>query len=156
VAEIQKISYTHQAMIDLIIADPAISQDRLATHFGYTPAWICQVVNSDAFQAMLATRRAEIVNPELSATVEERFRSMTSRALQVVQDKLSMPSNCVPDNLALKAIELGAKALAVGGNAPPEPPGRLERLAERLLTLQQQPAAPLERIIDAEVQVVSR
>lgn len=155
-AQIQTLSYTHDAMIDLIIAEPAISQAQLAAHFGYTPAWICQVVNSDAFQAMLAKRRAEVINPELSASVEERFRAVTSRGLQVLQEKLSLPASAVPDNLALKAVELGAKALAVGGNAPPEPPGRLERLASRLLALQAGPQLNLERIIDAEVQVVNQ
>ena len=138
---IAKVRYTHDAMIDQILANPAISQNELAATFGYTPAWVSLVMSSDAFRERLAERRGEVVDPALTASVEERFRAMTVRSLEVLQEKLSQPATAIPDNLVLKAVELGAKGLGVGGNAPapaPLPEDRLERLAGRLLSLQSQ------------------
>ena len=114
-AEIKKVSYTHDAMIDLVIADPSISQGRIAAYFGYTPAWISQVMSSDAFKERLAERRGEIVDPRLKATLDERFEAVVTRSLDVLLEKLSTSPDLVPDQLALQAAQLGAKALNRGG-----------------------------------------
>ena len=136
--QIQKVRYSHDAMIDLIIGNPWIHQNQLAAHFGYSPAWISVVMATDMFKAKLAQRREEVIDPELKATLEERFRAVVTKSLQVLQQKLEAPS--VPDNLVLRAVELGAKALGMGGNAPPAPPSyapdHLNSLASRLLALQ--------------------
>lgn len=134
---VAKLRYTHQAMIDLIVQNPWISQNELAGHFGYSPSWISVVLASDAFQAALEQRRSEIVDPAIKATIEERFKALVILSLDVLHKKLSQP--VVSDNVALRAAELGAKALGIGGNAvpPPAPPGdRLLVLAERLVVLQ--------------------
>jgi len=137
---IAKVRYSHDGMIDLIVEDPSISQNRIAEIFGYTPAWVSLVMSSDAFKERLAARKAELVDPAIRATLEERFRSVVTRSLEVLADKLSAPSSVVPDALALRAAELGAKALGLGGNAPPPPVAvptdHLDKLASRLLALQ--------------------
>ena len=54
-------------------------------------------------------------------------------------EKLAQPASQIPDALVTKAIELGAKSLGLGGNAPPPSPvqatDRLDRLADRLTGL---------------------
>jgi hypothetical protein len=139
-----KIRYSHDAMIDLIIAQPGISQNALAVKFGYTPAWVSTIMSSDAFKARLANRREEVVDPALTLSLEERFRGLTERSLAVLAEKLSKPSDQVPDGLALKAVELGAKALGVGGDAPPPqvPVDHLNTLAQRLIALRGTVYAP--------------
>ena len=137
--EIQKIRYSHDAMIDIIVANPWVHQNHLAAHFGYSPAWISTVMATDMFKAKLAQRREEVVDPELRATLEERFRGVVEQSLRVLQQKLSAPT--VPDNLVLRAAELGAKALGLGSHAvpppaPPDPTDALNRLSDRLLALQ--------------------
>jgi hypothetical protein len=59
-------------------------------------------------------------------------------SLEKLQEKLSRPSADIPDQLLLKAVELGAKMKGEGGFAPPAAPmeNRLDMLAERLLSLQ--------------------
>lgn len=135
---LQKVRYTHEAMIELIIAEPTLSQGQLAEHFGYSQGWISCVLASDAFQARLATRREEIIDPELRATIKERFQALVIQSLAVLQKKLNQPT--VSDTLAIKAAELGAKSLGLGAHAPPPAPNhaedRLERLAHRLIDLQ--------------------
>ena len=111
---IQKIRYTHDAMVDCLIQNPAISQNDLAKIFNYSVSWISQVITSDAFQARLAARRAEITDPILQASVEERFKGLVSRSLEILSEKLNKPAAEVPDNLALKALEISSKAAGYG------------------------------------------
>ena len=68
---IQRVKYTHDALIDMIIANPAVSQGQLATAFGYTQGWLSRVMNSDAFQARLAARKMEVVDPQLVLSIDE-------------------------------------------------------------------------------------
>lgn len=136
---IARVRYTHDAMIDLIIKNPWISQNEIALHFGYSVGWISQIFCSDAFQARLAEKRIEVVNPELRATIEERIKALAVQSLAVLQEKLNRPASAIPDNLALRAAEFGAKALGLGAHsAPPAPPAgdRLTILADRLVVLQ--------------------
>lgn len=152
-----KIRYTHEAMADLILQNPWISQNQLAAHFGYSPGWISTVITSDAFQAFLHSRQAELVDPELRATLEERLRALTAQSLRVLQEKVSQPFGQVPDQLALRAAELGIKGLGLGvappPPAPPDPGKYLPELAERLMRLgglaRQQPVSEAVILQDA-------
>lgn len=108
---IATVRYTHDAMIDLIIAQPAIKQAELAKHFGYTEPWVSRIVNSDAFQARLAVRKSEMVDPTIVASVEEKLRHAASLSLDVVTEKLALTRN--PD-LAVKVMDISAKALGYG------------------------------------------
>lgn len=111
---IVKVSYSHEAMIDLIIARPGISQNQIAAHFGYTPSWISQIISSDAFQTALAKRREQLVDPVIAAEVELQFKSLVSRSLDILHQKLNRPAIEIPDNLALRALEIGARAVGYG------------------------------------------
>ena len=58
----------------------------------------------------------------------------------MLSEKLSAPASVVPDQLALRAAELGVKALGMGqAQTPPQVapvPDRLNQLAQRLVALQ--------------------
>lgn len=133
-AQIAKVRYTHEDCIDRILANPGISQNDLAAMYGYSASWICVVVNSDVFQARLAMRRDELVDPVLKASITERFKALTVRSLEVLQHKLSAHPDSVDSDLALEAAKLGAKSLGLGVAqvqiAPAGPD--LNQLAERL------------------------
>ena len=133
---VAKVNYSHTDMIDFIIANPGITQNHLAARYGYSVGWVSNVMASDAWQSAMAARRSEICDPVLVATVEERFRGVTLLSLERLKQKLEAPQ--VSDNVVLRAVELGAKAMGVGGNAPPPPPSgdHLAQLATRLIELQ--------------------
>lgn len=152
-----KLSYSHAAMIDQIVSNPGISQQQLATLFGYTPAWICNIMASDIFKAALAKRRKEVVDPLVLASVEELIEGMTRRGIEVLQEKLARPSNAIDDKLVLGAVQLGMKGMGIGGNAPPSAPldpDRLLRLAERLSALRGE-GRPEPRTFDVTPQEVA-
>lgn len=118
---IRKINYSHDAMIDLIIADPGVHQNHLALAFGYSAAWVSRVMSSDAFQARLAERTSELVDPTIRQTVEERFKSLVIRSMEILAIKLNRPPEEIPDNLALRTLELSSRALGYGAKEPPAP-----------------------------------
>jgi hypothetical protein len=133
---LQRLRYTHVDAIDFIIANPGVSQNDVAARYGFSPGWLSNVMASDAWQSAMAARRTELVDPALAATIEERFRGVTILSLERLHQKLSAPQ--VSDNVVLKAVELGAKSLGLGGNAPPAMPNQdhLAQLANRLIDLQ--------------------
>lgn len=109
---IKKVNYSHEGMINLILANRGISQNALAAHFGYSPSWISQVISSDAFQAKLMERAAEIEDPTLIASIEEGLKGILSRSMELLKAKLDKPDPA--DNLVLRSIELSSRALGYG------------------------------------------
>ena len=136
-----KLRYTHEAMIDQMIANPAISQNALAELFGYTASWVSQVMASDAFQVKLAERTKEMVDPTIRASVEEQFKGMLFRSMQILSEKLNGPASTIPDQLALRTAEMSSRALGYGIKQPEAPVKQgdvhihLEQLGENLTKL---------------------
>lgn len=108
---VARVRYSHDAMIDLIIAEPMIKQNALAAHFGVTPAWMSRIVNSDAFLARLAQRKADVVDPILISNMEEKLRGLMDQSVEVIAEKLEATKS---PELALRALELSGKALGYG------------------------------------------
>ena len=134
---VAKMRYSHIDMIDYIISNPGCRLQDIAARYGYTIGWISNIQASDAWKSAMAARRTEMVDPLLHATIQERFEGITALSLQRLQEKLEAPQ--VSDNVVLRAVELGARAMGVGGNAPPPPPpsqDHLAQLANRLIELQ--------------------
>lgn len=151
---IAKISYTHAAMIDIIIANPGISQNAIAAHFGYTASWISQIICSDTFQSALAKRREELVDPLVQLSVEQGFKALTLRALDILHEKLERPAKEIPDNLALRALEVGSRAAGYGAKSDSPPAAstpaevhiHLEQLGGGLVALLQRKKREAEAI----------
>jgi hypothetical protein len=108
---IQKTAYSHEAMIDLIIANPRITQNQLASEFGYSVGWVSRVMGSDAFQAALARRRDEVTDPFIIASLEEKFKGLVNQSVEILMNKLDATQSA---DLAIKTLDLGSKALGFG------------------------------------------
>jgi hypothetical protein len=110
---IEKVNYTHDSMIDLLISNPEISQGEIADHYGYTPGWVSRVIRSDAFRERLAVRKHEIVDPKILESVELQFEVLVKRSLEVLAEKMK-PEAAPSADLALKVADMGARALGYG------------------------------------------
>jgi transcriptional regulator with XRE-family HTH domain len=137
---IQRINYSHDGMINLILAHRGISQNQIAAHFGYSASWVSQVMSSDAFQARLAERAAEIEDPTLRASVEDSLKGLLSRSMEILKEKLAAPVSAVPDTLALRTLELSTRALGFGArgstvNVQVNMEAHLEKMGENLVGL---------------------
>ena len=74
---------------------------------------------SDAFQAAFAERKDEVVDPALRLSIEEQFKGVVARSLEIIRDKLNGPSESIPDQLALRSLELASRAAGYGARAEP-------------------------------------
>jgi len=115
---LQRVKYTHDAMIDVIIAKPDVSQNTLAEYFGFSVGWISRIMCSDAFQARLAERRGEVVTPGILATFEERLKGLATQSLDLLVEKLEAVDeegkSEVEVGTIFKALELSTKSLGYG------------------------------------------
>ena len=117
-------------------------------------------IASQAFQDALEPRRAEVLDPAISATMEERFRALSIRALTVLNEKLDA-GKALPDATILKAVEIGVKALGMGQKAPEAPPpveaelNSSERVANRILdAMAKRKAIEQSNTIDVDVKEI--
>ena len=151
------VNYSHEGMIEMIIANPGISQNALAAHFGYSPSWISTIMASDAFQAQLAKRRGEVINPLLLLTAEERFRGVALRATEILEEKLKGPATSIPDSLALRAFDVASRAAGFGRHqeppaaAPSEIHVHLEALGGNLTNLLRRKKIEALEPLDGEI-----
>ncbi|MGD9674482.1 MAG: hypothetical protein AB7U98_13500 [Candidatus Nitrosocosmicus sp.] len=109
---VMKVKYSHDAMIDTLIAKPHVTQGELAAIFGYSQGWVSQIINSDAFKARLAERKGELVDPLITASVDERLRSIAQRSLDKVLESLDSPM--VKPEHALATARFATEALGYG------------------------------------------
>jgi hypothetical protein len=129
------MKYSHEALADFFLANPTAYAKEAAAVFRRSQAWVTTVIQSDAFRAIMAKRKEELVNPAIRLSIEERIRGLVTQSLDVLGEKLEQPG--VKAEVALRAFELGSKAMGIGGNAPAAPAeDSLNRLAERLVALQ--------------------
>lgn len=112
---LKRVHYSHEAMIDVIINEPTITQNELAERFGRSKSWISIVMGSDAFQAALAKRRDDLMDPEFVASIEDRLKGLAQQSLKIIAEKLDASSNV---DLAVKGLELATKALGFGARGP--------------------------------------
>jgi len=124
------INYAHDQMIDLILANPGITQNAIAAAVGYSASWVSTVMVTDAFQARLADRRNAVVDPHLRDAVREGFEKIVARSQEILLEKLSQPSSVVPFNAALQAAAVSSRALGYGARPEPSP---VAPLADKLI-----------------------
>lgn len=86
---LKKLTYTHEAMIDLILQEPTATHKELAEIFSLSEGWISRVVASDAFIARLAERKAALIDPVIARSLNERLRGVTVKAIDLISEKLS-------------------------------------------------------------------
>lgn len=152
-----QMKYHHAAMVDALVVNPQLTGNELAKMFGRTPAWISIVRNSDAFQALLARRTDELVDPLIKEEIEARFRTITQKSLERLQEKLEKPASALEDAFVLKAVELGMKSQGIGLPrteviVPQGGGDRLDRLADRLVGLlgPRQSPRPLPDVVEVQ------
>ena len=106
-----KMTYTHEALADMMLTNPSMTQKELALAFDRSPQWIWYVTASDAFQAYLSERRKTCIDPIITHTVQERLNGLASRSVDVLMTKLEIGCDAAT---ALKSLEVATKALGYG------------------------------------------
>lgn len=113
---IYKVSHIHECIINEMIADPTRTIAELAEIFGYSTSWMSRLTNSDSFQARLAERRQEVMDPSIRARLKDKLETVTMVALDSIQRKLESPETSA--ELALSS--LGVIQQSLGLVKPPK------------------------------------
>lgn len=82
------IKGVHEAFADYMLINPGCTLREMAAVFGYTPAWICTVINSDMFKAYFAERRLGInasIAEDLPSKLAAAAHLATERMIEVVE-----------------------------------------------------------------------
>jgi len=86
--EIASVRWHHDMVIDTMIAQPQLTQNEIADMFGFSAAWLSIVINSSAFQERLEARKAELVDPLIRLSVEDRIRGVAAKAWERIAERL--------------------------------------------------------------------
>lgn len=112
---VKRLNDVHIQILDYILANPGCTYAQISAVVGYSIGWISQIVNSDAFQAMLAERQIDAWG-DIKLTMKDRVTGVAVVALERLTERLpveqdiSKVSNVA--DLALKALGFGAKPSA--------------------------------------------
>lgn len=143
---LEKLRDVHILMIEEIIINPAITHQQLAEKFGYSRVWVTLVLGSDLFRSEYKKRREAIMNPIITATIQDKVKAATSLSWDKMLEKLTDDSKQVPDATLIKILEIGTKALFGDNLEPQKKPAmtedHLDKLAERLISLQSKISLP--------------
>lgn len=80
-ADIQKISHTHDLLMDWLLENPERPLRDCALYFGYTQAWVSTIIHSDIFQAKLSERQGEIF-AQVAQDIPSKLRATAGMALE--------------------------------------------------------------------------
>ena len=109
--EIANISFTHEALINWLIANPERKLRDCAAYFGYTQAWLSCIIHSDIFQAKLAERQ-NAVFAAVAQDIPEKLRGCADLALEKLAIKLEETED------AKYVLDAADKLLAKMGYGP--------------------------------------
>ena len=83
-AELARLSHTHEMLICWLLVNPDKSLRECADHFGYTQSWLSSIIHSDLFQAELSSRQQGIA-AKVADSIPEKLR----RAGDIAIEKLT-------------------------------------------------------------------
>lgn len=85
---LQRLSFSHDAMVDQIIANPGIDRLTLGSMFGFSVQQTYKILASDMFRSRVLERKREIIDPTLVLSVEETLGSLLEQAAECVSQGL--------------------------------------------------------------------
>jgi len=91
--QVQRVSHTHNAILDFMVANPTAPLSHVATYFGYTQSWLSTVIHSDAFQARLRERQDTAFNEVVVADLRAKITGVASQAIDKLSEKLAVAAD---------------------------------------------------------------
>lgn len=119
---VQRVSHTHEAILQFMIANPAAPLGLVAAHFGYTQPWLSTLIHSDAFQAQLRRRQNEVFGEVVIAELKDKIVGAAHIAIDKLAEKVEV-ANDIRD--VTDAAEMLLKSLGYG--APKAVPAQVSQ-----------------------------
>jgi len=86
-ADLQRLSTTHEAIMNWLVCNPERSLRDCSQKFGYTQAWLSSIIHSDLFQHALKEKQAAI-GQTIAASIPEKLRRAADIAVEKLAEKL--------------------------------------------------------------------
>lgn len=80
-AQVKKVSFTHEALIQWMLENPSRHLRDAAEYFGYTQSWLSTIIHSDAFKQQLIKRQNQVAF-QVAADIPSRLRGAAHVALE--------------------------------------------------------------------------
>lgn len=120
--QIKSTRWYHERIIDLMLASEVpMSQNEIAKTIGYSATWVSIMVNSDAFKDRLAARKAELTDPIIAASINERLDGLAKSALDRLIKRVDISGDAIQtkDLVAIAKLSIGDKNTRVPPPAGP-------------------------------------
>jgi len=109
--ELQRVSHTHEMVINWLVLNPEKSLRECADTFGYTQPWLSTLIHSDLFQSRLRARQEQIAS-RVTSSIPEKLQAITDIALDKLGDVLAKSED--PEYI----LDVADRALHRMGYAP--------------------------------------
>lgn len=141
-------------MLTLTGAGEKYTQKTIAAQFGVSEMWLSCIINSDAFQARLAERKTELVDPLLRGQLDEAMKGLVNKSIDILRDQLAKKPTF--DN-ALEVFKAASKGLGLGqkSNVNIQVNGD-NSLVSVLSGMNNKIPEPIGNVIEGEVKVLGK
>lgn len=106
----------HEMLVDLVLANPGANAAELAYKLKRHPVTVRLYLRSDLFRELFAKRKGQVVDPILTAKVEDLMESVIGESVEVIGKKVAESQDFELAERALAAIgpmsRFGAKTQA--------------------------------------------
>lgn len=115
-AGIQKLGHRHEAILDYMIANPAVPKWKVAEEFGISQAWLSTIINSDAFVVAMEEKH--------SVVFHETVLPLRKKLMALADETVDRLGELVPISKDIEAVRRTADSvLKAVGYGSPEPGG---------------------------------
>lgn len=104
---LKRLSHTHLAIMDYMLANPGLPLAEVARHFGYTQSWLSTMIHTDVFQAGFRERREKWIavhDGRLAAKLHEVAEASLDTLLGILQDENNRPSPAAANEITKTAL----------------------------------------------------
>jgi hypothetical protein len=121
--EIQKVSATHDKIIDIILStNHKISYQEIASVMGYSPEMIGIIVRSDSFKTRLHERRQQVIDPMIVQKFEETLEELGDMAARTLMERIKARELSSKDLIGVVNASANAKKYGARGQDGPVGP----------------------------------
>lgn len=111
---IKKVSHKHEAILDMMLANPQMKLRDIAREMGVSQSWLSCIIHSDAFQRRLSARQEEIFNATL-LPLKDKIAGAAAVAVEKLSESVENASPAADREFVLDATEKLLKAAGFTG-----------------------------------------
>ncbi len=100
-AQVAKVSIKHDAILDVLVANPTLRRSEVAAMFGVTVPWLSTIIHSDVFQEKLRERQDLVFDIAVVRPIQEKLMGAANIAVERLMENLQYESDTKTLNTVL-------------------------------------------------------